>query len=415
MAALNGTTVQINGVPVATLAQGKFYQTLLSVPSVITANQPIHVTQYANSSDHDLVEKADPFMVQIQHKEQFTTSYKFSAAQDDFNDGFLDDFASNYVNVIAPTSVASANAVLLDGVPILAASFTPIGGTGFSSASAPLPLFNLVHTVTAPQPVGVIVYGWALFDSYAWPACFGFGDVKPPVLSCPDPASVFLGTFTQGGWRIDSCVVPLPDYTGSVVSDTCDTSSVFTVTQLPAPGTLVGPGVHDIFLSALDASGNAGTCKTTYTVVDPTAATAEPVIKCPDNITVECNSAAGAVVDYAVSAMAGCTPLEVIYRCADGCDRIVSPGSVFPFGTTRITCQAMRSGEIVASCSFSITVNCTRLSINRTGPKVSLQWQGGGVLQVADRPAGPWTDASLSGSQTDLAARDPQKFYRLRK
>jgi|GEM_PF-2453769 len=79
---------------------------------------------------------------------------------------------------------------------------------------------------------------------------------KPWIQQCP-PAYI-----------VTNCQAIIPDLTHQVVAaDNCDTK--LTVTQLPPPGTVVGPGTHQIVLTVTDASGNSVACATTLTVQGP--------------------------------------------------------------------------------------------------------------------------------------------------
>ncbi len=408
LAAEDGTVVAIDGVIVATLARGKFHEALLSAPAFIAASKRVHVSQYANSSDHDGVVKADPFMVQIPHRKQFSAQHRFVAAQDDAGDEWLDDFLDNSVNIIAPSNVAAANEVLLDGVPVLASSFTPIGASGFSGASVALPGWVTVHTVTATKPVGVIAYGFAAYDSYAWPVCPNFGDTQAPQVLCPAPQSVTLGANISGGEH--SCQAPVPDFRrGAVVRDECDPNLDPVPTQVPAPGTLVGPGVHEVVLTATDASGNVGRCTTTFTVIDPNSTAIPSFTVCPPEIVrAACTGPGGAVVHFDVAAMAGCTPVEV--EC------VPPSGSMFPIGRTPVMCRLKGYPLLDLVCTFTVSVDCDLIGIQRTGARVDVVWTPGGVLQFSESPAGPWKDVPASADgRAIISIREPQKFYRLRK
>lgn len=78
-------------------------------------------------------------------------------------------------------------------------------------------------------------------------------DNLPPVIQCP-PTLV-----------VTACQATIPNLTGQVVaSDNC--SSNLLITQLPPPGTPVGPGSYQIVLTATDAAGNSASCATTFTV-----------------------------------------------------------------------------------------------------------------------------------------------------
>jgi hypothetical protein len=53
LASQDNTTVSVNGSPVATLNKGKYYETVLTAASVVTADNPIHVMQYSNGQQVD--------------------------------------------------------------------------------------------------------------------------------------------------------------------------------------------------------------------------------------------------------------------------------------------------------------------------------------------------------------------------
>jgi hypothetical protein len=65
--------------------------------------------------------------------------------------------------IVAQSAITST---LLDGSPVAAASFVPIGASGYYGAQ--LSVTNGVHTVTSSQPVGVEVYGFGYEDAYGY-------------------------------------------------------------------------------------------------------------------------------------------------------------------------------------------------------------------------------------------------------
>src|SRR5687767_8232086 len=91
--------------------------------------------------------------------------------------------------------------------PFPAGAFVPIVASGFSGAS--LAIVPGPHLVSAPQPVGVTVYGWAEYESYGWPACFFFGDTTPPIVKCPDLVTVDLNAPQNPGGFVP-CQAPVP-------------------------------------------------------------------------------------------------------------------------------------------------------------------------------------------------------------
>jgi hypothetical protein len=157
LAQKNGTEVSINGVVVTTLNEGQFYETILSSTSYnhITSNEPILVGQYSRSSEADNV-TSDPFFALVPPDEQFLNSYIISAG--------TSNIPNNYVNIASPTS--NIGTVEIDGVVINSGLWNPIPGTNFSGSKVPIPYG--VHTITSTLPIGVLVYGFGLFDSYGY-------------------------------------------------------------------------------------------------------------------------------------------------------------------------------------------------------------------------------------------------------
>lgn len=403
LAAFDGTVIFINGINVATLNRGEFYETARAFPIRVLSSRPVQVFQYANSSDFDLVANSDPFMLQVPHKSLYNTQSRFCVPT---------GFTSSYVNVIAPSAIAIANLVTLDGAAIPGASFTAIAASGYSGAS--VLVTPGVHTVLAPQPVGVTLYGWSLYESYGWPVCFFFGDTTPPVLNCPDPITVDLGQIA-GTANVVPCQAPVPDIRDKVTfTDNCPRSpnlasapNAWIVEQEPPPGTLVDPGEYEITCYVADGRGNVGSCVTKFTVIaGPSDPNAKPVLHCPGNMTVACTSAAGAVVEYTSFATIDCkrVPLE----CKP------PSGSVFPVGTTTVTCVLVNGAEPI-TCSFSVTVTCTpKITVNLNRERLTLSWAGDAVLQQSASILGPWEDVPAENRFETGTTADRQRFYRLR-
>jgi hypothetical protein len=140
------------------------------------------------------------------------------------------------------------------------------------------------------------------------------------------------------------CQASVPDLTGLLQArDNCSAS--LTVTQDPAPGTLVGLGPTNILVTVTDAAGNASTLVATFTVVDTTA----PSLTLPPNQTVDTTAFTGAVVSFALTATDNCgTPVTVS----------ASPpsGAIFPVGTTTVNCMATDAHGNTATGSFTVTV-----------------------------------------------------------
>jgi hypothetical protein len=151
-----------------TLEAGEFEDRLLEGSYRISSDGPILVAQYSNGSEWDGV-TSDPFMMLIPSVEQLLGSYTFATP------GM--GFSANYANIVALTTDAMAGDVLLDGVAVPPGSFTVLTGTDYSTAQALIAVDS--HTLSAPNPVGLYVYGYASFDSYGYPGGFSAGSTAP--------------------------------------------------------------------------------------------------------------------------------------------------------------------------------------------------------------------------------------------
>lgn len=156
LAARDATRVSVNGTPVVTLNRGQVFEQLIEGPAQITADQPILVAQFSNGSQFDGV-TSDPFMMLIPPFEQFLASYTVTTP--------ASGFGANFINVVTPQGAAGR--ISLDGAPIPADRFTPIGASGFAGAQLPVSLGS--HNLSGPLPFGVFVYGFDEFDSYGYP------------------------------------------------------------------------------------------------------------------------------------------------------------------------------------------------------------------------------------------------------
>ena len=168
MASQDGTNVSINGTQVASLNAGQFYETILSTASVITANNPIQVMQYSNGSGYDGA-NADPFDITIPPYAQYLNSYTISTEPD----GADPAITQNYIDVVAPTS--EIGDINLDGSLVPSSDFTQIGTSDYSGAQLSVGFGS--HTLDAPLPFGVTVYGYGGYDGYGYPGGFTLSQI----------------------------------------------------------------------------------------------------------------------------------------------------------------------------------------------------------------------------------------------
>jgi large repetitive protein len=158
-------------------------------------------------------------------------------------------------------------------------------------------------------------------------------DLEPPTIICPtniiqdnDPG--------QCGAVVN--------YAEPDVSDNCPV----TTSCSPLSGSFFPVGTTPVTCTATDASGNTATCTFTVTVND----TEPPIIVCSPDITVIGDpDLGGAIVNY---------PNPLVSDNCPGAAAVCSPppGSLFPFGTTTVTCTATDAAGNTATCSFTVTV-----------------------------------------------------------
>src|SRR6185437_6938554 len=109
LALLNSTQVYTNGHALpGLLNQGQFFEFQLAHSAQITSDNPISVAQYANSSDFDMVDNSDPFMVLIPPTSLFASAYVVQTPVE-FTNG-------NFINIMAPAGAVGQ--IVLDHTAI---------------------------------------------------------------------------------------------------------------------------------------------------------------------------------------------------------------------------------------------------------------------------------------------------------
>lgn len=97
-------------------------------------------------------------------------------------------------------------------------------------------------------------------------------DTLPPVLECP--VAQTLPANDNGRARVPDLI------SGLVASDNCTETGSLVRAQTPAPGSVLGCGVHTVVLTVTDSSGNRATCTTVITVADVSS----PVVRCLEDV-----------------------------------------------------------------------------------------------------------------------------------
>jgi hypothetical protein len=185
LASADNTHVTINGVLVATLNHGQYYDQAFTAPSGIVTDQSVMVAQFSFSHSVDNLPDldADPSMTQVPATSQYLSSYQIATPS---------RFSENFVNLTVPA--ADVGTVTLDGATLATGAFTPIGSGAYYGAK--ITVNQGSHTLAGPQPFGAIAYGYDVFDAYSYPT--GLNLPGPVVVSqvslTPKTADDLTGT-----------------------------------------------------------------------------------------------------------------------------------------------------------------------------------------------------------------------------
>lgn len=213
IAAQDSTVIYFNGTRLTTLQRGGIYQGALTVAGEITSAQPILVAQYKKTSTEtssiNSTQYGDPFMMILPPTEQFLDFYRFinAEAYDEQNpNGVYKNY--EYATVIASNS--ALNTVKFDNQPVAQSVFTKIGTSNYSYAHIKTTVG--AHTVKCDQPIGLLVYGYGLANSYGYVGGMSYRPInkKMPELilsnDCFERKIVAPGIF-DGGNRIASIIL----------------------------------------------------------------------------------------------------------------------------------------------------------------------------------------------------------------
>jgi uncharacterized repeat protein (TIGR01451 family) len=158
-------------------------------------------------------------------------------------------------------------------------------------------------------------------------------DTTPPTITCPSNITTPEDPPSSGAAQVS--------YATPTATDNC-TQDV-QVNCSPASGSSFPTGTTTVTCTATDASNNTTTCSFTVTVSAVACA-----LTCPGNVIETATSGCTKVVTYAAPGQVG--------SCGTvSCDP--ASGSVFPVGTTTVTCAATdTSGNTITTCSFIVNV-----------------------------------------------------------
>jgi len=177
----------------------------------------------------------------------------------------------------------------------------------------------------------------------------------------------------------------------------CATASPWCITL---PGPVVAPGVYPVTAVAFDSLGRqTPSAPFIVTVAD----TAPPTVTCPADIAVRATSPAGATVTYVASATDTCGIRT--FAC------VPPSGSVFPVGTTTVTCTAVDTSGNTATCSFNVAVqNQAPVCVAGLFPEsCGLSFGDGNTYAIALDNA--TACVVLNGSGSSDADNDPLQYF----
>jgi hypothetical protein len=256
-----------------------------------------------------------------------------------FNSFLVD---SNFAAITTILLDASAPVVTVPGNITMPALVGATGRNVFFAVTATDSDNNVLTPTCTPQSgalfaVGSTMVGCAATDTAGKTGRAGFSvtvsDTTPPVIAAH--ANVTAEAAGPSGSQVS---YGLP-------SATDDISGTVTAICVPASGSIFAIGTTSVACSASDIAGNTISTGFSVTVRDTTA----PVIAVPANIAAAATATNGSVVNYTVSATdavsgsvnASCTPVS---------------GSLFPIGTTTVSCTAADVLANTRTATFSVTV-----------------------------------------------------------
>lgn len=170
VASEDDTAVSRDGVGIGVINRAQFLD-IGQTPDdfVISADKPIFAIQIQpGSSGGDPGPIGDPATGNLIPPEQFRTNYTFSTLPEV-------QFPANFVIVTANNS--DVGTITLDGSPIGAGQFVPIGSSSYSVAR--LAVGGGVHTTVSDNPHGIMALGYGSFDSYQFPGGAQLGRINP--------------------------------------------------------------------------------------------------------------------------------------------------------------------------------------------------------------------------------------------
>jgi hypothetical protein len=188
LAATDGTIVQYNGVTIATLNAGQYYDFRAGGGGVLTSNNPVLLNEYLTSQSEHPGVTGDPAQSWVPGVSQWLDSYVFTTpvGSQAYTDNFLDI-------ALLTTDIGS---LVLNGSAVPASDCTTIAGSLYSTCE--IAIAAGAGTISDTDPFLLMIDGGTSYDSYFTYAGVTFSPgaspppnppPNPPPTPTPEPAS----------------------------------------------------------------------------------------------------------------------------------------------------------------------------------------------------------------------------------
>ena len=179
----DNTVVKVDGVTVATLNSGQYYEGRVAGGKQIDASAKVLVAEYLVGQGQAGGASTDPAMTIVPGTDQWLKSYVFATPLGSAG------FPSDFISVIVKT--ADLGSLTVDGLVANAALFTAFGTSGYSFGSIDVSGTTGPFSITANSEFQLLVSGFDNYDSYFTygGAAFAPGASPPPAGAVPEPAT----------------------------------------------------------------------------------------------------------------------------------------------------------------------------------------------------------------------------------
>lgn len=232
--------------------------------------------------------------------------------------------------------------------------------TPFTNPTTPLTLFDSPISIQHKSFPSSYYLGGAAFPLQMPCAMFCSSNCNTP-LTCSVPTQISVNTdpglcaafvpFTVSGTGCDPVTISAVAFgaTGGTIGVLIGSAtSISSTTVTLATSFVFNKGLTTVVVTVRDATGALTTCSFVVQVID----NEPPTIVCPMDVVVPATlCSVGAVVTF--------PPPKVKDNCPMAsftCSHI--SGSVFPCGTTLVTCTATDSSGLTSICTFNVVVDC---------------------------------------------------------